>query len=68
MPSRSNSWRFHEVSHGLVPLQLAYPQAAMFAGLLVFTIALLDELITVALHGRPSFAATEEAVTLGKEG
>ncbi len=63
-----DSWRFHEVSHGLVPLQLAYPQAAMFAGLLVFNIALLDELLTVATRGRPSFAATEDAVTLGKEG
>ena len=56
------------MSHGLVPLQLAYPQAAMFAGLLVFNIALLDELLTVATRGRPSFAATEDAVTLGKEG
>jgi TRAP-type C4-dicarboxylate transport system permease small subunit len=63
-----DSWRFNEVSHGLVPLQLAYPQAAMFVGLVVFTIALLDELITVATRGRPSFASAEDAVTLGKEG
>jgi TRAP-type C4-dicarboxylate transport system permease small subunit len=63
-----DSWRFNEVSHGLVPLQLAYPQAAMFAGLLIFTIALLDELVVVITAGRPSFAAAEEAVTLGKEG
>jgi TRAP-type C4-dicarboxylate transport system permease small subunit len=63
-----DSWRFNEVSHGLVPLQLAYPQAAMFAGLLIFAIALFDELIMVAAEGRPSFAAAEEAITLGKEG
>jgi TRAP-type C4-dicarboxylate transport system permease small subunit len=63
-----DSWRFNEVSHGLVPLPLAYPQAAMFVGLLIFTIALIDELLTVATRGRPSFAAAEAAVTLGKEG
>jgi TRAP-type C4-dicarboxylate transport system permease small subunit len=63
-----DSWRFNEVSHGLVPLQLAYPQACMAAGLLVFTIALLDELIVVAAAGRPSFAGAEEAIALGKEG
>lgn len=63
-----DSWRFNEVSYGLVPLQLAYPQAAMFVGLVVFTIALLDELIAVATRGRPSFASAEDAVTLGKEG
>lgn len=63
-----DSWRFNEVSHGLVPLQLAYPQAAMFVGLLIFSIALLDELIVVGTDGRPSFTAAEEATTLGKEG
>lgn len=63
-----DSWRFHEVSHGLVPLPLAYPQAAMFVGLVIFTIALLDEFIVVARSGRPSFSTAEDAITLGKEG
>lgn len=63
-----DSWRFNELSHGLVPLQLAYPQAVMFLGLVVFAIALLDELLTVAVRGQPSFATAEDAVTLGKEG
>ena len=63
-----DSWRFHEVSHGLVPIPLAYPQAAMFIGLAIFSIALLDELLVVARSGRPSFSAAEDAVTLGKEG
>jgi TRAP-type C4-dicarboxylate transport system permease small subunit len=63
-----DSWRFNEVSHGLVPVPLAYPQIALFVGLLIFTVALLDELVTVARRGRPSFAAAEDAVALGKEG
>lgn len=63
-----DSWRFNEVSHGLVPLPLAYPQLAMFAGLAILTIALLDELLIVARRGRPSFSRSEDAATLGKEG
>jgi TRAP-type C4-dicarboxylate transport system permease small subunit len=63
-----DAWSFNEVSHGLVPVPLAYPQAAMVLGLAVFTVALLDELIVVLTAGRPSFAAVEDAVALGKEG
>lgn len=63
-----DSWRFNEVSHGLVPLPLAYPQFAMSFGLAVLAIALLDELVIVIRHGRPSFVGSEDAVTLGKEG
>ena len=63
-----DSWRFNEVSHGLVPLPLAYPQAAMSIGVAIFTVSLLDELVAVARSGRPSFTASEDAITLGKEG
>lgn len=63
-----DSWRFNEVSYGLVPVPLAYPQAAMTLGLVVFTIAILDELVITIRTGRPSFVETEDAVTLGKEG
>lgn len=63
-----DSWRYNEVSFGLVPVQLAYPQAAMAVGLLIFTIALLDELVITATTGRPSFVAAEDAIALGKEG
>ena len=63
-----DSWRFNEVSFGLVPVQLVWPQAAMALGLLVFTIALIDELVITATQGRPSFVATEDALTVGKEG
>ena len=63
-----DSWRFNEVSFGLVPVPLAWPQAAMALGLLIFTIALLDELVITATAGRPSFVATEDAIALGKEG
>jgi len=63
-----DSWAFNEVSFGLVAVQLVWPQAAMALGLLVFTIALVDELVITATTGRPSFVATEDALTVGKEG
>ena len=63
-----DSWRFNEVSTGLVPVQLVYPQAAMTLGLVILTIAFLDGYGIVLARGRPSFRASEDAVTLGKEG
>ncbi len=62
------SFRFNEVSPGVVRVPLWYPQAAMALGALILTIALIDELIIVVTRGRPSFRAAEEAITLGKEG
>jgi len=63
-----DSWMFNEISPGLVPVPLVWPQAAMAAGLLVLTVAILDELIVVVRTGRPSFRRLEDAVALGKEG
>lgn len=63
-----DSWLYNEVSFGLVPVQLVWPQAAMAFGLLVFTIALIDELIITLTTGKPSFVAAEDAIALGKEG
>jgi TRAP-type C4-dicarboxylate transport system permease small subunit len=62
------SFRFHEVSNGVIRVPLAYPQAAMAFGALILTIALIDELIVVVNAGRPSFRTAEDAITLGKEG
>jgi TRAP-type C4-dicarboxylate transport system permease small subunit len=63
-----DSWVYNEVSFGLVPVQLVWPQAAMAFGLLVFTIALVDELVITFRIGKPSFVATEDAIALGKGG
>jgi hypothetical protein len=40
----------------------------MAFGLLVFTIALVDELIITFTTGKPSFVVSEDAIALGKEG
>lgn len=62
------SWVFNEVSSGLVPVQLVYPQAAIAAGLLILAISFVDQFTITLRTGRPSFRASEDAVALGKEG
>jgi TRAP-type C4-dicarboxylate transport system permease small subunit len=62
------SFRFHEVSTGVIKVPLGYPQASMALGTLILTVALLDELASVITRGRPTFRAAEDAITLGKEG
>lgn len=63
-----DSIRFNEVSVGLQPIPLAWPQAALVAGVAILTIAFLDELVHVVRGGRPTFRAAEDAIALGKEG
>ncbi len=56
-----DSWQFHEVSFGIVPVPLWIPQSAMLAGLVILSVALLDDLAAV-LRGRPpSYRVHEEA-------
>ena len=62
------SFRFHEVSPGVIRVPLVYPQVTMALGALILTVALVDELFIVASRGRPTFRAAEDAITLGKEG
>lgn len=61
------SFRFDEVSTGVVRVPLAYPQAVMALGALILTVALVDEFVIVIARGRPSFRAAEDAMSLGKE-
>jgi TRAP-type C4-dicarboxylate transport system permease small subunit len=63
-----DSWRFNELSPGLVPMPLWWPQAAMAFGAAALVVSLLDELVITARSGRPSFRRTEDAIALGKEG
>ncbi len=62
------SFRFNEVSPGVVRVPLCYPQGAMALGAFILTIAIVDELAIVVARGRPSFRQAEDAITIGKEG
>jgi TRAP-type C4-dicarboxylate transport system permease small subunit len=61
------SWQYNEVSSGLIPVPLVYPQAAMAVGAIILTISLIDETVIVFRRGRPSFRGAEDAITVGKE-
>ena len=54
------SWSFHELSQGYIPVPLWIPQLAMVAGLAVFLIALIDDLILVLSGTTPTFVGLEE--------
>jgi TRAP-type C4-dicarboxylate transport system permease small subunit len=63
-----DSYRFKEVSYGIIPVPLAIPQAVMAAGAIVLLIALVDELLLTWRTGRPSFRSGESAVLGNREG
>jgi hypothetical protein len=63
-----DSWRFNEVSYGIIPVPLAIPQAVMAFGALALLVALIDELVITVRDGRPSFRADEDIASGAKEG
>ncbi len=54
------SWSFHELSQGYIPVPLWIPQLSMAIGLLIFLVALVDDLIVVAAGNTPTFIGLEE--------
>ena len=59
-----DSWRFNDVSQGVVSVPLAIPQAGCAAGIVLLVIALVDEINNVIRGRRPTYekepAATPE--------
>ena len=56
------SLEFGDVSPGMVPVPLWLPQSMMNLGLLVLTIALIDEFVCVLTGRAPSYEGTEDAL------
>lgn len=54
-----DSYRFNDVSGGLIAVPLWIPQSAMVVGLVILTLALLDETLRVLFGRRPSYAEAE---------
>lgn len=54
-------YRFHDVSSGSVTIPLWIPQIAMTVGLLLMTVAVVDDLVTMLLGGRASYQKHREA-------
>lgn len=55
------SWKFNEVAQGLIKIPIWIPQSAVALGVVIFLIAVLDELVTVLRGGKPSYQLAEEA-------
>ncbi len=51
------SYLYNEVSQGLLPIKLWYPQSLMAFGFIVFFIALVDDLVTDLMGGTQSHLA-----------
>lgn len=54
------SWQFGEMSQGYIAVPIWIPQTSMAIGLIVFFVALLDELILVLRGGNPAFLEQED--------
>ena len=54
------SWQLNEVAQGLIKLPIWIPQLCFVIGVLIFWIAVLDELIVVIRKQKPSYQLAEE--------
>jgi TRAP-type C4-dicarboxylate transport system permease small subunit len=54
------SWQFNEVAQGLIKLPIWIPQLSFVLGVLVFFIAVVDELTVVLKNRKPAYQVAEE--------
>jgi len=54
------SWKFKEVAQGLLRVPIWIPQLTFLAGILIFFIAVLDELVLVLQRRKPAYQVAEE--------
>lgn len=54
------SYTYNDLSSGMIAVPIWIPQSAMLFGLVVLTVALVDELVTVCSGGTPSYATKGE--------
>jgi TRAP-type C4-dicarboxylate transport system permease small subunit len=54
------SWHFKEVAQGLIRVPIWIPQLSFVLGVLIFMIAVLDELVAVMRNRKPAYQLAEE--------
>jgi TRAP-type C4-dicarboxylate transport system permease small subunit len=54
------SWKFKEVAQGLIKIPIWIPQLCFVFGILIFFVAVLDELILVLRSKKPTYQLAEE--------
>jgi len=55
-----DSWRFNELAQGLIKLPIWIPQLCFAIGVLIFLVAILDDLFSVLKNKKPSYQLAEE--------
>ena len=55
------SWKFNEVAQGLIKVPIWIPQLCFVAGIGIFFVAVLDELVRVLRKEKPTYQLAEEA-------
>lgn len=55
------SWKFNEVAQGLIKIPIWIPQLSLVIGIVIFLIAVLDELVTVLRGEKPAYQLADEA-------
>jgi TRAP-type C4-dicarboxylate transport system permease small subunit len=55
-----DSWKFHEVAQGLIRIPIWIPQLSFVLGVLIFLVAVLDDLVAVLRRRKPSYQIAEE--------
>jgi TRAP-type C4-dicarboxylate transport system permease small subunit len=55
------SWKFNEVAQGLIRVPIWIPQLCFVVGIVIFLVAVLDELIRVLRKQKPTYQLAEEA-------
>jgi TRAP-type C4-dicarboxylate transport system permease small subunit len=55
------SWKFNEVAQGLIKVPIWIPQMSFLIGVMIFFVAVLDELVTVLRKQKPAYQLANEA-------
>jgi len=55
-----DSWQFNEVAQGLIQVPIWIPQTTFLAGVVIFFVAVVDELILVLRNRKPAYQVAEE--------
>jgi len=54
------SWKFHEVAQGMLKVPIWIPQLVFVFGVIVFFVAVVDELVAVLRGEKPAYQRSEE--------
>ncbi len=55
-----DSWKFKEVAQGLIKIPIWIPQLSFLFGVLIFFIAVVDDLVAVLLGRKPAYQQAED--------